>query len=368
MKAFETQTISAGQLGILYVSYMVGSSMINVPNPMIQFGGSMAWLSIAASALAGMLLLVPVLYLFRCYPDDVYTVCLNRVYGRWLAGVLTVPFLLMLLLMFSYIALDIGEFFTNTMMVETPMYVFNALTVVIAAYAVRAGIEVMARMFFPLMGSMMLAVALIFILAIPLARPETLLPLFPEGVKPVLRAFYFSSGFPFGELVLFSAILPFVRKESRRHAGKWLYGITALSGFLLLAVILITQMTLGPMAGDRRFSLYAVARLIKIGDFMIGLEAIVGIALIAGCFMKAAIVLYILNYTASRFLNLDDDKLLLPAIAFTAFLMTMTMFRSEAEFQFAVTVVWPLVVMIVGILPLTLAALVTLVKRSLGKG
>jgi len=45
--------------------------------------------------------------------------------------------------------LDIGKFFTNTMMVDTPLYVFNGLTIVTAAYAVRAGIEVMARMFFP---------------------------------------------------------------------------------------------------------------------------------------------------------------------------------------------------------------------------
>ncbi|OUM97363.1 MAG: hypothetical protein A9Z00_13150 [Thermobacillus sp. ZCTH02-B1] len=218
------------------------------------------------------------------------------------------------------------------------------------------------------MGSMLLAVAVIFILAIPLARPETLLPLFPEGIMPILHGFYFSFGFPFGELVLFAVILPFVRKESRRHAGKWLFAMTALSGFLLLAVILITEMTLGPLAGDRRFSLYAVGRLIKIGDFMIGLEAIVGIALIAGCFMKAAVVLYILNYTASRFFGLDDDKPLLPAIAFISFLLSVTMFQSEAEFDEAVTVFWPFIVITVVVFPMLLAALVTLAKRSLGKG
>jgi spore germination protein KB len=368
MKAFGTQTISVGQLAILYVSYMVGSSMINVPNPMVQFAGNMAWFSLAVSTLLGMLLLGCVLYLFRCHPDDVYTVYLKRVYGKWIAGVITVLFLLMLLLMFAYIVLDIGKFFTNTMMVETPMYVFNSLTVVISAYAVQAGIEVMARMFFPLMGSMMLAVAVIVILAIPLGRVEMLLPLFPEGIKPVLHGIYFSFGFPFGELILFSVILPFVEKRSRRHAGKWMYAMTALSGFLLLTVILTTELTLGPLAGDRKFSLYAVGRLINVGQFLIGLEAIVGIALIAGSFMKAAIVLYILNNSASRFFNLDDDKLLLPAISFTAFLLSMTMFRSEAEFNFAVGVVWPLIVMLVGIVPLVLAALITMVKRGLGRG
>ena len=367
MRALGKQTISAGQLAILYVSYMIGSSIINIPNPMIHFAGNMAWLSITVSALMGMLLLSLVLYLFRCYPDDEYTACLNRVYGRWIAGVFIVLLILMLFLMLAYIILDIGDFFTNTMMVETPMYVFNTLTIVVAAYTVYAGIEVMGRMFFLLMGSMMLAVVLIVFLAVPLTRTETLLPLFTEGIKPVLQGIYFSFGFPFGELFLFSVILPFVRKDSRRDAGKWLYAMTALSGFLLLIVILITVMTLGPLAGDRKFSLYAVARLIEIGNFLLGLEAVVGIALISGSFMKATIVLYILNHVTARFFKLDDDKLLLPAISFIAFLLSMTMFRSEAEFVFSIYVVWPFIVMTVGIIPLMLAALITSVKRKSGQ-
>jgi len=367
MRALGKQTISAGQLAILYVSYMIGSSIINIPNPMIHFAGNMAWLSITVSALMGMLLLSLVLYLFRCYPDDEYTACLNRVYGRWIAGVFIVLLILMLFLMLAYIILDIGDFFTNTMMVETPMYVFNTLTIVVAAYTVYAGIEVMGRMFFLLMGSMMLAVVLIVFLAVPLTRTETLLPLFTEGIKPVLHGIYFSFGFPFGELFLFSVILPFVRKDSRRDAGKWLYAMTALSGFLLLIVILITVMTLGPLAGDRKFSLYAVARLIKVGNFIVGLEAIVGIALIAGSFTKATIVLFILNYVTVRFFKLDDDKLLLPAISFITFLLSMTMFRTEDEFSFAVQVGWPFIVMTVGIVPLMLAALITLLRRNMGR-
>ena len=368
MNTHEKQTIGAGQLAILYLSFLIGSSVINVPNPMIRFAGNMAWLSIAASTLLGMLLLGLVLYLFRCYPDDIYTVYLNRVYGRWIAGVFVALLLLMLLLWFAYIVLDIGKFFTNTMMVETPMYVFNALTIVVAACTAQAGIEVMGRMFFLLTASMMLAVVVIAILSIPLARTETLLPLFADGIKPVLHGVYFSFGFPFAELFLFAVILPFVRQESRDRAGKWLYAMTALSGLVLLIVIVITEMTLGPLAGERKFSLYAVARLIRISQFMIGLEAIVGIALIAGSFMKATIVLYILNCVASRFFKLNDDQLLLPAISFNAFLLSMTMFRSEFEFTFAVEVTWPLLAMTVGAGPLVLAALITMVKRGFRRG
>ena len=367
MKAFDKQTISAGQLAILYVSFMVGSSIVYIPNPLIQFAGNMAWLSLIASALMGMLLLSLVLYLFRCYPDDIYTVYLERVYGRWIAGVFAVLLMLMLHLMFAYIVLGVGNFFINTMMLETPMYMFNALTIVVASYTVRAGIDAMGRMFFLPLCIMMLAVLMILIFTIPIAKWEMLLPLFPEGFKPVLHGTYFSLGFPFAELFLFAVILPIVRKESRRRAGIWMQWMTAFSGLVLLVVTVLTVVSLGPLADARKFSLYAVARMFKIGNVMVGLEAIVGIAMMVGSFMKAAIVLFILNCVTARFFGLNDDKLL-PAIAFIGFLLSMTMIHTESEFVFSVDIVWPILVLALGIIPLVLAALITFVKRRPGRG
>jgi spore germination protein KB len=368
MKAPGTQSISAGQLAILYVSFMVGSAIINVPNPIIHLAGNMAWLSITVSALLGMPLLSLVLYLFRCNPDDRYAAWLNRAYGRWIAGVLIALQILLMTILLSNIVLDIGRFFTNTMMVETPMYIFNGITIIVAAYTVHAGIEVMGRMYFLLLGSMLLAIVVIVLLAVPFARIETLLPFFPEGIKPVLYGAYVSFGFPFAELILFAPVLPFVRKENHQPVGKWMYVLTALAWFLQLVVTVISITTLGPLAGERKFSLYAVARLIEIGEFLRGLEAIVGIALISGSFMKAAIVLFVLNDVTAHFFKLDDDKLLLPAIALVAYLLSMTMYHEEAEFVFSVQAVWPLLILAVGIVPLMLAALIMMVKRQAGEG
>jgi spore germination protein KB len=361
----EKQTISVGQLAILYVSFMVGSSIVYIPNPMIQFAGNMAWLSLIASTLMAIILLSLALYLFRCYPDSPYPEYLNHIYGKWISAVVAILLMLMLYLMLSYIVLGIGNFLVNTMMVETPMYVFNGLTLITAAYTVHAGIEVMGRMFFLLLSSMLAFAMLIDIMAMPIARFETLLPLFADGMKPVLHGIYFSFGFPFAELFLFSALFPFVRQESRPSVGKWMYVMTAVSGLFLLGVVLLTIMTLGPLAADRKFSLYSVARLIQIGEFISGIEAIVGIALIAGSFMKATIVLFILNQVTVNFFKLKDEKVVLPFIAFMTFLMSVTMFQQESEFSYSVNDVWPMITLTVGIVPLILAAVITFMKRRI---
>jgi spore germination protein KB len=365
MNTVGKESISAGQLAILYVSFMTGSSIVYIPNPMTQFAGNMAWLSIIVSALLGMLVLSCVLYLFRCYPDAAYPEYLKQIFGRWISAAFILLLILMLYLMLSYIVLGIGNFFVNTMMVETPLYVFNGLTIITAAYTVQAGIEVMGRMFFPLVSSMFIFVLLIVCIAAPVARIEPLLPLFSEGLKPILHGIYFSLGFPFAELFLFSVILPHVKKEDRKHAGKWMAAMTALSGITLLLIVVITIMTLGPLAGDRKFSLYAVARLVEVGHIIVGIEAVVGIALIAGSFMKATIVLYILNFVTAHFFKLKDSNLLLPAISYIAFLLSVTMFKTESEFNYSVNDVWPFITLTIGIGPLILAALITFIKRQL---
>jgi spore germination protein KB len=260
MNSDRGQTIGVGQLATLFMSFMTGSSIVYVPNPMIKFAGNMAWFSILVSMLLCLLLLACVLYLSRCYPDAAYIDYLRQVYGRWVTVVVIIALILMLYMMLSYIILGIGGFFVNSMMVETPMYIFNALSLIVAAYIVHAGIEVMGRMFLPLTASILVFIIVILCFTAPIARTDPLLPLFANGMKPILHGIYFSLGFPFAESFLFALILPFLHKDRRDDAGKWMVATLVISGILLIAVVIMTIMTLGPLAGDRKYSLYSIAR------------------------------------------------------------------------------------------------------------
>jgi len=222
----------------------------------------------------------------------------------------------------------------------------------------------MARMFLPLVVAMLAAVVVITMLSIPIARPEQLLPLFPEGIKPILHGVYFSFGFPFAEMALFAMLLPYVRKEGRKALVKWMTGTTVVNMLSLLFVIVVSVVTLGPLAAERKFSLYSVARLLEIGNFLEGTEAIVGYALIAGSYMKATLVLYMLNQITSSLLKTNGD-MLLPFKALISFMLSVTMFQNESEFNESVNVVWPLITMTVGMAPLLLMAVITFCKRSI---
>lgn len=362
----DQQSISSGQMASLSISFLSGSAIVYIPKPLVAAAGNMAWLSLIIAIALGMLVLLCVLYLYRCYPELTLFEYAQQSVGKWMTMIMIIPFILMLFLMIPYIVVGIGSFFVSSMMIETPIYVFHALIILTSAMTVRAGIEVMARMFLMLLISMYGFIAIILLLSLPLYHPDQLLPLFPLGIKPVIHGIYFSFGFPFVEIVLFSMLLPYLRKEGRASVKKMMFGAMFISGIAFLLVILSTIMVLGPLAGERNYSLYAIARLIIIGNFLEGIEAVASFTLIAGSYMKATIVLFILNSLVSKLLKMDNNKLIIAIISFVCFLLSVTMFSKVSEYNEAVNVIWPLIMMTIGLIPILLITIVTYIRR-LGK-
>jgi spore germination protein KB len=259
---------------------------------------------------------------------------------------------MVLFLVLSYIVIDIGGFFSNAMMRETPSYVFYSLILLVAALTARAGIEVMARMFVLLLSYIFIFSIIVLVLSLPHYRVGNLLPVFPEGMKPVIHGAYMAIGFPYGEIIFFSFLLPFVRKEKSNTLQKYMFSVLLIHGFLLILSILCTVMALGPLAGTFKFSLFQLARLINIREIITRIESFIGIALVVGSYMKTTIMLFILKEALSRVLKLNDERILIFPVTFISLLLTLTMFKTETEFVEAVFVALPLVIAIFVVLPL----------------
>ncbi|MFC5652522.1 GerAB/ArcD/ProY family transporter [Paenibacillus solisilvae] len=203
--------------------------------------------------------------------------------GPWLTALLSIPFILLVFHMVSGIVLDVGIFVTTTMMRETPIFVLNSLIFLLIAFTVRAGIEVMVRMFTNLILIMLFFVFIVLLLSIPNYKMDQLLPIMPEGFKPIMHGAYFTFGFPYAEIFLFATILPFVKKKQGIKYGMKRYMFIALIALLLNIIILIlsvlcVNMVLGPAIGDIKFSLYMVARMIDIQEIVQRIESVIGMS------------------------------------------------------------------------------------------
>ncbi|MGM7722771.1 GerAB/ArcD/ProY family transporter [Metabacillus sp. Hm71] len=354
------ETVSSAQMACLFLSFMLGSANINMPQPLAEAANNGAWLSVIIANGYGMFLLACVFFLYRKNPDLTFIDVSRKILGKWITVCISIPILLLLLLMLSNIVVDIGGFLTTAMMRETPPYVFHSLILLVAAMSVRAGFEVMARMFVMLLIYMTLFSVSVLLLTIPFYQAGNLLPVMPDGIKPVIHGTYMVLGFPYSELILFSLLLPFVRKEKNNKLKKYMFSVLLIQGFLLVISVLCSIMALGPLAGTFKYSLFQLARLINIREIITRIESFIGIALIVGSYMKASITLFILKETLARVLKMSDERIIIFPVAFIALLLSLTMYKSEIEHADIVLVVWPLFITIVVVLPLLIITFLTL--------
>jgi len=147
-----------------------------------------------------------------------------------------------------------------------------------------------------------------------------------------------------------------------------MYVAIAVNGFLLMMGVVGAIMVLGPAGPEIKYTMFYVVQLIDFQDVFTRIEALIGIGWIMGAYMKASIVLFILNFMISQLLNLKDDRILLFPIAIIAFLMAVTSYDHEQEFVEMVSTVWPLMITVFGVVPILFFTIYTMVRGDRGTG
>ncbi|MFM9278711.1 GerAB/ArcD/ProY family transporter [Paenibacillus jiagnxiensis] len=357
------QIISQQQLIVLFFVYLTGSASVNLPGPLIGFAHNGVWISLLLSGAVAMIQLLLVLYLDKEYPGQSFNEYSQAVLGTWPAIIILIPFISLLFEMSTDIVFEVGKYANSSLMRETPQYVFDIFIFTTVAITVRAGIEVMSRMFTILIIIVMLFIFLTMLLSFPNYHSEFLLPILPDGIKPVLHGAYLSYGFTHAEPVLLALLLPFVRRPTR-DLHKKLIIVFGISVITLIAVTISTILVFGPLAGERKYSMVEVARMIDIEPIIQRVEFIVGIALIVGSYMKACIIIFILNQLIVRICKLKDEKALIFPLTFINMICAFILHRSETRLTEHITVILPIWKLTGFTIPLLIVFAIHLLKRK----
>ncbi|SFB49502.1 spore germination protein KB [Cohnella sp. OV330] len=358
-------TITPTQIAVLLFVFLTGSAIINIPAPLIAVSDNEAWICLLAAAAIGMLLLVPLVSLARRFPDMDFIEYGAQLTSRPVAVVLGVLLLTLHLHIVAGIIMDISLFLKSSMMRNTSYAYFTILTSLAVALTARVGIGRFAGMFGLLMLSVMLFVVFNISLASPGFHLPYLLPILDQGVKPIWHGIYYIYGFPYGELAVFCMILPYVRTRAKDRTGSKMALAVALNAASLLAVTLATVLTFGPIAGERKYSMFEVARTVYITEIFERLEALMGYSMIVASFMKATIALFSAHLTLNSLLRLprDNRQLIFPLAFLTMLISLIVGIRGEAYWSFIVSSIHPLWVFACGTVPLLVVYAASLVRR-----
>lgn len=357
------ETISPKQISVLFFTFMTGSSIINIPSPLIGKAENGAWLSLLISGAIGMVLLGCMLYLHARFPAESFVQYSLKLIGVWPTLVISVLPISFMLNMLTGIVLDIALFMKSSMLRETPSYAFTSLVYMVSALTVRAGLEVMARMFTIIMILVVLFVAAVLLFAMENYNPGNLLPVMPQGIKPVLNGAFFSYGFPYSEVFLFAMLLHFTRKQESSGLNRNMFISLIMNIFTLCISTVCTIMLFGPLAGIKKYSLYELARTVDVQEIITRIESVIGMSLIAGSYMKTTITLYVLCLYVTHLFKLKDYRTFVMPFAMIAFLNTLVGFKSDMQWVEFVSIVHPLWGTFAYVAPLLLITTVSAFRR-----
>jgi len=328
--------ISDRQFFFLMLGFVVGTALFLVPSAVIEMAGQDAWLAPFIAMLPGIILLSLLLSLHKMYPGNSIVQYSERILGLpgKAVGLLIIWFAFHL---GALVLRNIVNFIDVIFLVDTPAAVLYVTITALSAFAVRLGIEVMARA---------LGIALIFILvfftiiqatAMLFAQYDNLTPVLEHGIMPVARSVIGITSFPAGEIVVFGMVLYHV-KESRGVAWYPLAGLVA--GLFMLFLSIERSITvLSPAVAARAvYTPLVTINSIPGGQILVTLMAIIWYFF---SIIKFMICYYAFVQGASHWAGVSDFRpLVLPAGALMA-VFSIYVYESAIDELFFAKSIWP---------------------------
>ena len=308
----EKAKISAIQLFVLMVLFELGSALLV---PLAIDAKQDAWLAILLGMVVSFVLLLVYHKLYWYYPDLLPTEYMQKILGKAAGSVLAFLYLFYFMYDASRVLRDFGEMLLTFAYPETPLFIANALLMLVIIYTVRKGIEVIARsgeLLFMLMF-LLSVVGFILIVVSGLIDLTNLQPVLEEGIAPVLKVVFTQTlYFPFTEVIVLTMILPYLNNPKR--AKLTMFCATGLSGINLILTMLINISVLGvDLTARSQFPLLSTVQSIQVADFLERLDVFFMLGLVIGIFFKISILFYgAVIGTASLFKVQSPSRLAYP--------------------------------------------------------
>jgi spore germination protein KB len=274
-----------------------------------------AWIAILLG-LAGGLLLFQVYYrLYSFYPDLPFTSYVQKIFGKWIGGIIGFCYVIYYIYLAARILRDFGELLTSTIYTQTPQFVVMSLMMLTIIYGVVKGIEVLARvgeLLFFLVYAMAIAGGLLMVFS-GLIHLENMKPILENGLMPVLKTTMTQTiTFPFGEMIVFTMILPIIN-EQKKAKSVCMFAMV-LSGVNITITSIIDVSTLGVDLYIRSpFPLLSAIQKIQILNFLERLDVLFMLYLTVGGFIKISVFYYAAVVgTADLFKLREPKKIIFP--------------------------------------------------------
>jgi len=306
----EDGKISNRQAVLLIVSTILPTSIMFLPAMIYKEAAQDSWMSVILITAFGVVTGAVIAGLGMMFPNKTIVQYADLVAGRVLGRAIGLLYAVFFLYINTFVIREFAEMFVTMFMPETPLLVFSVGLVIASAYAVRCGLEVLARA-----NEIALPVALgLLLLIVALISPEMQIknftPVLEKGFLPVLKGAYPAAVF-FTETMVMVMIIPYLNRPQKAK-GTIFKGIVIVGLFQLMTMVAVTAV-FGARTARAQFPTLILARQVSIADLIERAEPFIMLVWVFGGFLKVGVFYYCCVLATAQWLNLKEYKsLVLP--------------------------------------------------------
>jgi len=357
-----TYKISLWQYTMMIIAFVLGTALIvSIGGP----AGKDAWAVIILGAIEGILLSLPLLLLStRFYGMGISSIN-NMVWGKHIGKILSIAFISYTLLLSTRAAYNFFNFVKLVLLSGAPDYAIDVPTLTVIGLACLLGIEVIGRFVSITTPIVISFIVFILLLSVPYIDPNNIRPVFQTPLPKALSTAHSVATFPFAEVTLFSAIIPFLDKPQKAIKATLLGVIVTMVIFLL--VFFRNIGVLGEASSYFQYPSFTSARIINLGGVFTRMEILVSINLTLLGGIKTATLLYIASLTTTEMLNLKSTKPVVIPFAIVVAVINHNNYPSVAHAHVFLQDIYPVFSLpFLFVLPLLTLVVAIVSKKSAG--
>lgn len=358
----EKGRISAAQMGILIYPTIIATAILLVPAITGMYAQQDMWLSPIWASFAGFFSVFLAVQLNKRFPEQTVIQYSEKIIGRIPGKLIGFVFILFLIHSNGMIVRQYSEFVVGNFLPQTPMTIVIAGMVLVCAFAVRGGLEVMARsaqIFVPVVSVLFLGLLL---LLSPELDPANFFPFLEKGIGRSLMGSIVPASW-FLLFFLISFMLPYL--SNRKKAMK--SGMVTVIAVMLTMVItnLFTMFLFGNVTTRFTYPVMEAIRYISVADFFQHLESIVMAIWVAATFVKISVFYYAIAIGIAQLFQLSDYRPIVLPLGILLVLISIWSASNLQELEYFLSNIFPFYGSIFyTVLPVLLWIVVLLRKKS----
>lgn len=356
--------ISDGLMIGLIVNLMYAKAIGVTQGAIAREVGADMWLSTLFAVAQGSVAMFIVVQVIKRQPSRDLVDHGSLLLGRWFGKVVSLLLFAFFLAAFGPVMITFVYHLMDYFLPEAPTYLFVMIALLVGGFGAYHGLEVMARMAFFGLFSILLLNILLLIGSFHEFDIGNVLPLFDSGVYPVLKASRHHDTDWAMATMMTAIVLPKVNSWRVWHRSTG-FGIVFAGFLILMWPIMETGVLSAEVASQYVVSCMQLARSAHIGNFIHRYEMIMVAFFATSAFTQVMMSLFCASHAASKLFGLKDYRPMLLPTCLVLGGFGYWIVADHMRASYFLTHYWPPIALSIAVLlPLLLFGLGFLFKRK----